>query len=171
MKIKKKPHRWLNNRQIKEVGMKKSKGLGAIAGICMVMAFIFGTGNCQAGTAQDFVGKLQGQWEYTASAAAGGRRGQTCRWDTTMEVTEVGSKVMVAYSEGESPENLICKATYPPVEATLSDGVLSFPFTNPRTGSNFIIKIEKLPDGSFKATGRISGAGAWSTQAILHRVK
>lgn len=148
----------------------KSRSFAAMVAILMFMAVIFATGNCHAGGAQDFVGKLQGQWEYTASAAAGGRRGQTYRWDTGMEVTEAGSKLMVAYSEGESPENLIAKATYSPVEATLSEGVLSFPFTNPRTGGHFTIKVEKLPDGSFKATGRISGAGAWTTQAILRRV-
>lgn len=140
----------------------KFKTILAVFAVFLVLAVCIGicTAEDQPGV-NDFVGKMEGAWEYTGS-----RNVSPQKWNTAITVSESGGKIMVVYSEGECAPLLTEARTYPPVEGTISDGVLSFVLTNPRTGNNRIIKVKKLEGAEFEASGRIPN---WVGGARLHK--
>lgn len=121
--------------------------------------------------ADDFLGKLEGQWTYEASPGAPhSLKGKRLSWPVTIEVTAAGGKLMVVYSEGNCQELRISARRYPPCEGMVSSGgELSFPFASP-SGREFTISVKRLPDGNFEARGRIWGPSSLYTTASLRRV-
>ena len=138
----------------------KFKTMLAVFAVFLVLAVCIGicTAEDQPGV-NDFIGKMEGAWEYTPGPALP-RSWQPKKCNTAITVSQSGGKIMVVYSEGDR--------TYPPVEGTISDGVLSFPFSEAQTVSgNCIIKVKKLEGAEFEASGR---APKWLGGARHHKM-